>query len=537
MRLNTMLLRPLVVAVLIGTGAVASAMPVAVAVMIGTGEMAPAMPSNPSGNPLVGRANALLRGHAGLARASAEDRFVARGVAVDADGTEHVRFDRTYKGLPVIGGDVVMHSRDGQFKSLSLSQKHVLGLSVRPTLAAGDAVVMAGADFGTDFAGTPEQALVVYARGGTPRLAWQVRMANERADMTYVVDAHTAGIIDRWSNRETAAVAGTAKTLYSGDVVLTTNSVLASYELRDPSRGLMRTIDGSNSRTSGQVYKDADNIWGNYAVSDLATAAADAQYGAAVTWDYYRDVHGRNGIAGNGRGSYSRVHYGLRYTNAYWSDTCFCMTYGDGDGVNIGPLVSLDITGHEMSHGVNANAANLIYSGESGGLNEANSDILGTMVEFHANNAKDAPDYLIGEQIVIGNVAGSANQRALRYMFDPIKDGRSPSCYASNLGTLDVHYSSGVANRFFYLLAEGSAAKTFGGVNHYAPTCNGASVTGIGRTKAAKIWYRALTVYFTSSTDYAAARVATLNAANDLYGVASAEANAVAAAWSAVKVN
>jgi Zn-dependent metalloprotease len=122
-------------------------------------------------------------------------------------------------------------------------------------------------------------------------------------------------------------------------------------------------------------------------------------------------------------------------------------------------------------------------------------------------------------------------------MFDPIRDGRSPSCYASGIGALDVHYSSGVANRFFYLLAEGSAAKTFSGVSHYAPTCNGASVAGIGRTKAAKIWYRALTVYFTANTDYAAARVATINAAKDLYGTTSTEAAAVAAAWSAVKVN
>ena len=520
MHLKTKLLPSIVVAMLVGTGAVAAAMP----------------GDNPA-DPVVNRAAGLLRSHAGLARASSEDRFVARGAVVDADGTEHVRFDRTYRGLPVIGGDVVMHSRSGQFKSMSLSQRSALALPVRPTLGGDQALVMAGAEFGSDFAGVPARQLVVYARQGAPRLAWQVRMANERADMTYIVDAHTAGILDRWSNRETATANGTAKTLYSGDVAVTTNSVVGGYELRDPSRGLMRTIDGSNSRTSGQVYKDSDNLWGNYAVSDKATAAADAHYGAATTWDYYKSVHGRNGIANDGRGSYSRVHYGFRYGNAYWSDTCFCMTYGDGDGVNIGPLVSLDITGHEMSHGVNANAANLIYSGESGGLNEANSDILGTMVEFHANNAQDTPDYLIGEEIVLGNVPGSAEQRALRFMFDPIKDGRSPSCYANTIGSLDVHYSSGVANRFFYLLAEGSAAKAFSGVNHYAPTCNGAGVTGIGRTKAAKIWYRALTVYFTANTDYAAARVATINAAKDLYGAASAEAAAVAAAWSAVKVN
>lgn len=520
MQLKTKLLPSIIVAMLVGTGAVAAA-----------------LPGDAAGDPVVGRATGLLRAHSGIARASVEDGFVARGASVDADGTEHVRFDRTYRGLPVIGGDVVMHSRNGQFKSLSVSQPKALALSVRPTLGSADALVMAGADFGSDFTGVPERMLVVYARHGAPRLAWQVRMSNERADMTYIVDAHTAGILDRWSNRETATAAGTARTLYSGDVALATNSVAGGYELQDPSRGLMRTIDGSNSRTSGQVYKDSDNAWGNYTNSDKATAAADAQYGAAVTWDYYRDVLGRNGIANNGKGSYSRVHYGTRYGNAYWSDTCFCMTYGDGDGVNIGPLVSLDIAGHEMSHGVNANAANLIYSGESGGLNEANSDILGSMVEFHANNAQDAADYLIGEKIVVGNVPGSANQRALRYMFDPIKDGRSPSCYVSTLGSLDVHYSSGVANRFFYLLAEGSAAKTFGGVNHYAPTCNGASVTGIGRAKAAKIWYRALTLYFTSNSDYAAARVATIAAAKDLYGAASVEASTVAAAWAAVKVN
>jgi Zn-dependent metalloprotease len=512
-------------------------LPLAVAILIGTGAAASAMPGDPSENPAVTRAAGLLRSHAGLARASSGDRFVARGAIVDADGTEHVRFDRTYQGLPVIGGDVVIHSRNGQFRSISLSQRGTLGLPVRPTLAFDDAVVMAGGDFGSDFTAVPQRELVVYARAGAPRLAWQVRLSNERADTTYIVDAHTAGIIDRWSNRETATANGAAKTLYSGDVALTTNSVVGGYELRDPSRGMMRTIDGSNSRTSGQVYKDSDNLWGNYTAADKATAAADAQYGAAVTWDYYKNVHGRNGIANNGKGSYSRVHYGFRYANAYWSDACFCMTYGDGDGVNSGPLVSLDIAGHEMSHGVNASAANLIYSGESGGLNEANSDILGTMVEFHADNAQDTPDYLIGEKIVLGNVSGSADQQALRYMFDPIRDGRSPSCYASNLGTLDVHFSSGVANRFFYLLAEGSGARTYSGVSHHAPTCNGDSVTGIGRTKAAKIWYRALTVYFTTDTDYAAARLATINAAKDLYGAASAEAAAVAAAWSAVRVN
>ena len=98
------------------------------------------------------------------------------------------------------------------------------------------------------------------------------------------------------------------------------------------------------------------------------------------------------------------MHYGRNYVNAFWSDACFCMTFGDGDnGASYCPLVALDVAGHEMTHGVTSRTANLVYSGESGGLNEATSDIFGTMVEFHTNNANDTPDYLIGEKIYASN--------------------------------------------------------------------------------------------------------------------------------------
>ena len=484
------------------------------------------------------RALLQVGGHADAARLSRDDRFVERDAIVDRDGTEHVRLDRSYRGLPVIGGDIVVHSRAGRYRGMSLEQRAPLSLSMTPVLGAREATVVAGTDFGPGFTAAPEHTLVVYARGRAPaRLAWQVRLQDADADMSYFVDARNGALLDRWSNRETLAAAGSARTLYSGQVAFATNSVAGGYEMRDPGRGNTYTIDGSNSRTSGQVYKDSDNAWGNSATTDPATVAADAQYGAAMTWDYYRTIHGRTGIANNGKGAYSRVHYGRAYRNAFWSDGCFCMTYGDGDGVVIGPMVSLDIAGHEMSHGVDARTANLVYSGESGGLNEANSDILGTMVEFYANSAQDTPDYMIGEKIVKANVQGSASQAALRFMFNPMIDGHSPNCYVTTIGNLDVHNSSGVANHFYYLLAEGSAPKTYSGVNHASPTCNASTLAGIGRAKAQKIWYRALTVYFTSTTDYAGARVATINAARDLYGAASIEASAVAAAWSAVSVH
>src|SRR3954454_6549741 len=119
-------------------------------------------------------------------------------------------------------------------------------------------------------------------------------------------------------------------------------------------------------------------------------------------------------------------------------------------------------------------------------------------------------------------------------MDKPSSDGSSADCWSSSVGQLDVHYSSGVGNHFFYLLSEGSGAKSLNGVSYNSPTCNGSTVSGIGHDAAANIWYRALTVYFTSSTNYSGARAATIKAANDLYGAGSTQSNAVAAAWSAV---
>ena len=120
---------------------------------------------------------------------------------------------------------------------------------------------------------------------------------------------------------------------------------------------------------------------------------------------------------------------------------------GDGDGTTYLPLVALDVAGHEMTHGVTSRSANLTYSGESGGLNEATSDIMGTMVEYYANNANSPANYLIGERIYKAALGVAQPTKALRYMFKPSLDGSSPDCYTSTIGNLDVHYSSGVANQ------------------------------------------------------------------------------------------
>jgi hypothetical protein len=291
----------------------------------------------------------------------------------------------------------------------------------------------------------------------------------------------------------------------------------------------------TSSTAAGTVYTDADNTWGdgaNYVegssttAANGETAAVDAMYGMAKTWDFYKNVFGRNGIDNAGTATYSRVHIGNSYDNAFWSDSCFCMTYGDGSSFTT--LTAIDVAGHEMSHGVCARTANLTYSGESGGLNEANSDIFGTMVEFYARGGSGATIGNTGGNWTIGEQLSST---PLRYMYKPSLDGASPDAWSSSVGSLDVHYSSGPMNRCFYFLSAG-ATTTGNTSTTYLPS----GMTGVGNDKAAAIWYRALTTYLTSSSNYAAARTAAISAAKDLYGAGSVQEQAVWNAFHGINV-
>ena len=500
-----------------------------------------------------GRSDAAVsaaRSHASTTRFGSGQAFRAvGGTVVDSDGTSHVRLQRTYRGLEVVGGDLVVHqSKAGAWKGSTLTLGKPLSLGVSPSVSrttAGTKALASAAARRTAGAKPSGSTLVVDATGSSPRLAWRVLSGGRQADGTpsrlaTYVDAKSGKVLR--AEQQIVNVDGTGKTLYSGTVPLSVTRSGSTYQLKnDAQRGNTYTTDLANGTDSyicqvfgsgcktGTLITSATTTFGSGAGSNRATAGADAQYGSNETWDYYRSTFGRNGIFGTGAGSYNRVHYGKNYVNAFWDGTK--MTYGDGDGTSYGPLVSLDVAGHEMSHGVTENTAGLAYSGESGGLNEATSDIFGTMVEFYATNANDPGDYLIGEEFDLKKHLG------LRRMDNPASDGSSLSCWSSNAKNVDVHYSSGIGNHFFYLLAEGSGSKTIGGVAHSSSTCNGSTVTGIGRAAAAKIWYRALTVYMTSNTNYKGARTATLTAAKDLYGTGSPTYNTVAAAWSAVAVS
>ncbi|WP_125038730.1 M4 family metallopeptidase [Nocardioides sp. LS1] len=491
-----------------------------------------------------------LQQHPGAARATDGQAFRVTDTIIDKDGTSHVRMSRTIDGVPVLGGDVVVHrGPQAGWRGVSQTLAAPLDLSTTPvvTVAAAKAKALAPAAATRTITGATATGsrLVIDATSGTPRLAWEVITGGVQKDGTpsrlaSYVDARTGTVIRREQQIET--IDGSGQTLYSGTVPLSVTQSGSTYQLKNQGiRGNTYTTDMNNKSDSylcqvlgsgcstGTLITSTTTTFGNGSNTNRATAGADAQYGSNETWDFYKATFNRDGIFGNGSGSYNRVHYGSGYVNAFWDGTK--MTYGDGDGTNYGPLVSLDVAGHEMSHGVTENTAGLDYSGESGGLNEATSDIFGTMVEFYAANANDPGDYLIGEEFDLKNHVG------FRRMDKPSSDGASYDCWSALAGQDDVHYSSGIGNHFFYLLSEGSGAKTLNGVAYNSPTCNGSTVTGIGQAAAGNIWYRALTVYMTSSTNYSGARTATMNAARDLYGAGSAQQNAVAAAWSAVNVS
>ncbi|MFG2478718.1 M4 family metallopeptidase, partial [Streptomyces fagopyri] len=477
---------------------------------------------------------------AGTLGLGAKEKLVVRDVVKDQDGTVHTRYERTYAGLPVLGGDVVVHTPPASLAagtvSSTFNNKRVIKVAsttatFSKSAAAGKAL-KAAKSLAAEKATTDSARKVIWAGNGTPKLAWETVIGGLQDDGTpsqlhVITDATTGNELYRYQ----AVKTGTGNTQYSGTVTLNTTLSGSTYQLYDTTRGGHKTYSLNNGTSgTGTLMTDADDTWGTGAGSNTQTAGADAAYGAQMTWDFYKNTFGRSGIKNDGVAAYSRVHYSTAYVNAFWDDSCFCMTYGDGSG-STHALTSLDVAGHEMSHGVTSNTAGLNYTGESGGLNEATSDIFGTGVEFYANNASDPGDYLIGEKI---NINGDGTP--LRYMDKPSKDGGSADSWYSGVGNLDVHYSSGPANHMFYLLSEGSGTKVINGVTYNSTTSDGIAVAGIGRAAALQIWYKALTTYMTSSTNYAGARTAALNAATALYGANSTQYAGVANAFAGIAV-
>ena len=463
----------------------------------------------------------------------AQRGMATRGVRI-AQGKAHVRLDQTLDGVPVFGAQAIVHlASDGEVSDVTDRWARDLVVDTVPRITAGDAIALAERREGPSLE-SPDADLFVLRHRGRDHLVWRVQLqqldGTARSAMPVVfVDAHTEEVVRRYDNLQTAST-GHASTAYNGDISFPVDQISGRWHLRssDDGVGTYDLLGGTPSWissssltdvTSGSVDGFGDEV------------AVDAHFGAVQTHAYYAAMHGRDGIDGSGGPNLSdgvtvsAVHYGEGYANAFWNGSA--MVYGDGDGWNAGPLTSLDIAAHEMTHGVTQHTAGLIYDGESGALNEAMSDIFAALVEQYVEG--DGPDrWKIGEDCWTPNTAGDA----LRDMSNPTVDYASRDHYDTRYTGLSdnggVHWNSGIANLAFHLLVEGGV--------HPNPTHRVVTVQGIGWDKAGAIFYGALTEHMTPSTDFFGARAATIAAAEGLYGAGSAEADAVADAWAEVGV-
>ncbi len=476
-----------------------------------------------------------------LGEKSAEESFKVQKIIKDPVGEATViRLQQIYEGVPVWGSTQVAHvGKDGVLKVVSgtvapdLDKKEKLKNKNKIEEKKAIAIAQKDLGFTPKYEVEPSADLYVYQNGEETTYAYVVKLNfldPEPGNYYYFIEADSGKVLNKYNtihnatNDNTApskpvtgtSTVGTGKGVLGDTKSINTTLSGSSYYLQDNTRGAtIYTYNGNNrTRLPGTLWADTDNVFN--AKSDAA--AVDAHYYAGVTYNYYKNTFNRNSYNDAGAPLKSTVHYGKNYNNAFWNGSQ--MVYGDGDGSTfIAFSGGIDVVGHELTHAVTEYSSNLIYQNESGALNEAFSDIFGTLIEYYDNRN---PDWEVGEDIYTPGQAGDA----LRSMSDPTKYG-DPDHYSKRYtGTSDnggVHTNSGIINKAAYLLANGGT--------HY-----GVTVNGVGKDKVGAIYYRANTVYLTESATFSQARAALVQAAADLYGANSAEVAAVKQSYDAVGV-
>ncbi|HEU4963237.1 MAG TPA: M4 family metallopeptidase [Bacilli bacterium] len=452
--------------------------------------------------------------------ASASEEFALAKQSTDELGTSMYKFQQTYKGIPVFANEIIVHTdKAGTASSINgyfdpeVKNSHV---KTNPKLSAGEALEAAKVATGTQNAGSFDIAasdVVIYGMEGQYSLTYKVTLStldNETPVYADVfVDAIDGSIVNVINKESDAAATGSGTGVLGDTKTLHTDSYSGGYYLRDLTKPMYSSTGGkietytANNGTSlpGTLLTDSDNNWTD-------RAAVDAHYYAGVVYDYYYNTHGQNSYDGNGSTMKSTVHYDRSYNNAFWNGTQ--MVYGDGDGSTFTYFSgALDVVGHEITHAVTERSANLVYQGQSGALNESWSDAMGNLIE-----TKSDPNWLVGEDIYTPGTPGDS----LRSMSNPGiygDPGHMDDYVYTSSDNGGVHTNSGIPNHAFYLFVTSS---------------------GVTEAQAGKVWYRALTQYMTSNSQFVDARVATIQAATDLYGASSTVTTAVTNAWTNVGV-
>jgi bacillolysin len=477
-------------------------------------------------------------------------------VEKDKIGMVHYVYQHKISGVPVELSSYRLHTLNNKVVSLNGEFYQDLSINTNAAIDGATAINSAKAFIGaqeyrwesqteenflreltgnTSATYLPQPELVIVPVNGnykTPefRLAWKMDIyASKPLSRNWVyVDAQTGAVIWTVTRICHTDVPATAPTVHSGSRPIIADSFGGGYRLKEAGRGNgIQTFNMNDGTNYGSAvdFTDADNIWNSPAMG-IDQYALDAHWGAEMTYDYYWTIHNRNSIDDNGLALISYVHYDLNYDNAFWDGTS--MTYGDGDGSFFDePLTAIEITGHEISHGLTEYTAGLVYQDEPGGLNESFSDIFGVTIDNFARGTTGINLWRMGEE-------STSNANGLRRMDNPSFFG-DPDTYqgtgwvaAGGADNGGVHTNSGVQNYWYYIMCQGAT-----GTNDNGQAYN---VTGIGMADAADITFRSLTIYLGANAQFADARFYAIMAAQDLFGGCSAEVITTTNAWYAVGV-
>lgn len=463
-----------------------------------------------------------------------QNKLKVEKTETDSFGFTHVTMDQCIDGLPIKDKKIALHyNKNGQATNVTGEVENKISTISKlgnKSISSNEAVEIAKKEFKyTKLAYDPIVETIAYIKNGQAYKTYKVNIKFYEPKITnydIYVEASSGTIINKEDKiRYDGATKGTGLGVDGTTKPLNLYLSAGKYQFKDTTRATsgsqILTYTANNREVEpGTLFTSTTNT----VSATSAKAAVSAHYYAGVVYDFYKNLFGRISIDNNGMNLVSTVHYGSNYNNAFWDGSQ--MVYGDGDGYNFTYFSGdLDVVGHEMTHGVTERTANLNYENQSGALNESMSDVLGVLIQtYDKYNVKtggtwsfNAADWVVGDKIYTPNTPGDA----LRSLADPtLYDQPDNMADYQNLPDTEegdyggVHTNSGIPNKAAYLVAK-----------------------AIGNEKTARIYYRGLTTYMTSTTNFSKARKALVQAATDLYGASSAEVSAVNNAFASVGVN
>jgi len=453
----------------------------------------------------------------------------------DDQGIVHHRYESYYRGVKIWGAQLIEHKRNGTTYLINGRIFDDLALSVTPAVDANKASAVAFADLkdpGFIAFGEPELLILPLKTGAV--LAYQVQYTRTDALMVTFIAAQTGAVLFKYNDVKTETSIGIGVGTLGDTKKLSVQFKDNKYTLIDllrPGRLITADMLGGEDIFTTYFINDNDNIWSD-------PVAVDAHAYIGWIYDYFYLVHNRHGMDGINSQLVVNIHYGINYANAFYTSQTNWLYFGDGDPSKQYPYTAaLDIVGHEFSHGVTQSTSGLIYWGASGALNEAFSDIMGVNCEFFhqpAGNGYMKAEWWEGEDIRRPFEAGRDLSDPHRLIFYEPYGWRYPDHMSeyydftayNNWDNNGVHINQSIATHWYYLLANGGTNRK-----------SGISVAGIGISDAERIAYRGWVYYLTPDATFHDTRVATIQAAVDLFGAGSTQVTRVTQAWNAVGVS